>query len=213
MSFFFFFFFFFKDWKNLCGICTDAAASAMMGAWSGFQQKVKCASPNVIVTHCGIHRQVLAAKVPTCLNAVVDVFIQAMNYIKAYGLNTHLFQELCNEMGGVYEVLLFHTQVQWLSRAGVGKLWPAGQIWPLRALDPACRFATPVGPWAPHCSGKRLALHPCGPWGRGDRGLHAQLLPVDTSPAASIAREREPLPMGASGEVPIGSRSALRPLP
>ncbi|MBN3278686.1 ZBED8 protein, partial [Polyodon spathula] len=60
------------EWKNLCGLCTDSAP-AIMGAWSGFQQIVKCVSPNVIVTHCGIHR-------------------------------------------GEYKVLLYHIQVQWLSR-------------------------------------------------------------------------------------------------
>uniref|UniRef100_A0A8C0JE03 Uncharacterized protein n=1 Tax=Chelonoidis abingdonii TaxID=106734 RepID=A0A8C0JE03_CHEAB len=104
------------EWKNLCGICTNGAP-AMMGARSGFQQKVKCVSPNVIVTHCGIHRQVLAAKtLPICLNAVVDVVIRAVNYMKAHALNSRLFRELCNEMSDEYEVLLFHTHVQWLSR-------------------------------------------------------------------------------------------------
>lgn len=99
------------EWKNLCGICNDSAP-ATMGARSGFQQKGKHVSPNVIVIYCGIHRYVLAAKtLPICLNAVVDVVIRAVNYIKAHVLNSFLFRELCNDTGGEYEVLLFHTQV------------------------------------------------------------------------------------------------------
>lgn len=43
------------EWKNLCGICNDSAP-ATMGARSGFQQKGKRVSPNVIVIYCGIHR-------------------------------------------------------------------------------------------------------------------------------------------------------------
>lgn len=42
---------------------------------------------------------------------MVDVVIRAVNYIKAHVLNSFLFRELCNETGGEYEVLLFHTQV------------------------------------------------------------------------------------------------------
>ncbi|CAM4640238.1 unnamed protein product [Lepidochelys olivacea] len=104
------------EWKNLCGICRDGAP-ARMGAWSGFQQKVKCVSPNGIVTHCGIHRPVPAAKtLPIGLNAVVDVVRRAVNYIKAHALSSHLFRELCQETGSEDEVLLFHTPVRWLPR-------------------------------------------------------------------------------------------------
>ncbi|MBN3278703.1 SCND3 protein, partial [Polyodon spathula] len=47
---------------------------------------------------------------------VKDEFLFSVNFIKTHALNSRLFRELCNELGGENEVLLYHTQVQWLSR-------------------------------------------------------------------------------------------------
>lgn len=38
-----------------------------------------------------------------------------------------------------------------------------GRIWPIRALDPACRIATRMALWALRCSWEWLAPLPCGP--------------------------------------------------
>ena len=49
------------SWASLCGVCTDGAP-AMLGAKSGFQTLVKNKAPNVVTTHCFIHREALASK-------------------------------------------------------------------------------------------------------------------------------------------------------
>ena len=48
------------EWEKLCGV--SDGAPAMLGCKSGFQSLVKKVSPEVIGTHCMIHRQVLATK-------------------------------------------------------------------------------------------------------------------------------------------------------
>ena len=106
-------------WKNLCGICTYGAPS-MIGCRSGFQQLVKEKSPNVIHTHCMIHRQVLASHtLPAPLLLVMDDVIKMVNNIKASPLNHRIFQQLCKEMGSDYEALLYYSHVRWLSRGKV----------------------------------------------------------------------------------------------
>ena len=49
------------QWKHVIGVCTDGAP-AMLGCRSGFQTLVKEKSPNVVSTHCIIHRQALMVK-------------------------------------------------------------------------------------------------------------------------------------------------------
>ena len=56
---------FFKEndlqWSKLVD-CTTDGALAMLGRKSGFQARVKTASPSVICVHCFIHQFALAAK-------------------------------------------------------------------------------------------------------------------------------------------------------
>ena len=49
------------SWKNLIGVCTDGA-QAMLGSRSGFTTLVKSKNPDVVSTHCLIHREALASK-------------------------------------------------------------------------------------------------------------------------------------------------------
>ena len=49
------------SWASLCDVCTDGAPT-MLGAKSGFQTLVKNKAPNVVTTHCFIHREALASK-------------------------------------------------------------------------------------------------------------------------------------------------------
>ena len=49
------------SWASLCGVCSDGVP-AMLGAKSGFQTFVKNKAPNLVTTHCFIHRKVLASK-------------------------------------------------------------------------------------------------------------------------------------------------------
>jgi hypothetical protein len=70
------------EWKNLRAVCTDGAP-AMLGCRSGFQALIKTVAPNVIGTHCVIHRQVLAMKtLPTGLKQIMSLVIQALYFIK-----------------------------------------------------------------------------------------------------------------------------------
>ncbi|XP_068226334.1 zinc finger BED domain-containing protein 5-like [Palaemon carinicauda] len=104
------------EWEKLCGVCTDGAP-AMLGCKSGFQSLVKKVSPEVIGTHCMIHRQVLATKMlPEPFKEVLNQVIKAVNVVKSRPLATWLFKILCEDMGSSYEALLFHTEVRWLSK-------------------------------------------------------------------------------------------------
>ncbi|CAM1298524.1 Uncharacterised protein r2_g811 [Pycnogonum litorale] len=106
-------------WESVCGCCTDGAP-AMLGAKSGFQTLVKRLSPGVSGIHCMIHRQALASKtLPNALATVLDETVQIVNFIKGGGLNSRLFKKLCGDMDADHQVLLFHTNVRWLSKGNV----------------------------------------------------------------------------------------------
>ena len=76
-------------------MCTDGTP-AMLGCRSGYQALVKQKSPDIISSHCTIHRQALIKKtVPDELNSVLGEVIRAVNNIKASELNSRLFTELC----------------------------------------------------------------------------------------------------------------------
>jgi len=109
------------SWENICGVCTDGAP-AMLGCSSGFQQLVINASPKAIGTHCMIHRQVLATKtLPQEFRDIMKSVVSVVNFVKSSALNSRLFSKLCSEMDASYNVLLFHTDVRWLSRGKILK--------------------------------------------------------------------------------------------
>ncbi|XP_067628065.1 SCAN domain-containing protein 3-like isoform X2 [Eurosta solidaginis] len=106
-------------WDHLVSLCTDGAP-AMLGSRSGLSTLVKQKNPNVITSHCLIHRQALASKtLPVCLNDTLQMAIKVVNVIKSSALNTRLFKKLCTDMESNHEALLFHTEVRWLSKGNM----------------------------------------------------------------------------------------------
>ncbi|XP_025202808.1 zinc finger BED domain-containing protein 5-like, partial [Melanaphis sacchari] len=107
------------QWSKLIGVCTDGAP-AMLGIRSGFQTLMKEVAPFELFSHCIIHRYALAGR--TLLPDLLDTFTQIVkivNYIRNSATNTRVFKDLCNELGGKFDVLLLHTEVSWLSRGKV----------------------------------------------------------------------------------------------
>ena len=98
-------------------ICTDGAP-AMFGNRSGFAAMLKKEIPEFKVTHCLLHRQALAFKtLPPCLKDALDSYVKIVNYIRGRALNHRLFLSLSQNVNqNDNHVLLYHTEVRWLSR-------------------------------------------------------------------------------------------------
>jgi hypothetical protein len=72
-------------------ICTDGAP-AMLGSKSGFAALLKKEIPQVLVTHCFLHRHALAAKtLPLKLKQVMDTSVAIVKEIKNSSKNTRIF--------------------------------------------------------------------------------------------------------------------------
>ena len=107
------------DWHRVQQGSVDGAP-VMMGGQRGFKGFVKRENPSIQVDHCAIHGHSLASKIlPASLKAVFDDVVRIVNFIKSKDLNSRIFKQFCNEMGQSYKVLLYHTEVRWLSRGRV----------------------------------------------------------------------------------------------
>ena len=101
------------------GICTDGAAS-MTGKHSGAVARIREKVPNIIQTHCMIHREVLAAKhLGQSFCDVLSSCVKIVNSIKARPLQSRMFSKLCDELGSEHSSLLLHTEVRRLSRGKI----------------------------------------------------------------------------------------------
>ena len=106
-------------WNKHVGVCTDGAP-AMLGSRSGFITQVKQKNPEVVGTHCMIHREALASKtLPARLRATLTEVIKVVNYVKGSALNTRLFRQLCSHFDSTSYDLLLYTQVRWLSKGNM----------------------------------------------------------------------------------------------
>lgn len=92
----------------------------MTGCKNGFIQLVKEKNPNIIDSHCIIHRQALTCKtLPESLNSVLNLAIKIVKCVKSSALNTRIFNVLCNELQSDHKTLIYHTEVRWLSKSNM----------------------------------------------------------------------------------------------
>ncbi|XP_068212657.1 zinc finger BED domain-containing protein 5-like [Palaemon carinicauda] len=104
-------------WKSCVGICTDGAP-CMAGCIKGFVSLAEKENPDLIRTHCFLHREVLISKISQeDLKLVLHQLVEIVNYIKSRPLKSRLFEQLCKGMDSQYVRLLMHTEVRWLSKA------------------------------------------------------------------------------------------------
>jgi hypothetical protein len=88
----------------------------MLGKKSGCVALVQVEDPQVVVIHCFLHLHALASKtLSPRLKSVIDTAFQAVNFIRCRALNHRLLKIFCQKVGAAHEVLLYHTQVRWLS--------------------------------------------------------------------------------------------------
>ncbi|XP_073529659.1 protein FAM200C-like [Phyllobates terribilis] len=107
------------SWDMVSAVCTDGAP-VMLGRKSGFGALVKADAPHIIVTHCILHRHVLATKtLPPKMAEVLNTVVECVNYVRNSALRHRIFSELCKEIGSEFEVLLYHSNVRWLSKGQV----------------------------------------------------------------------------------------------
>ena len=68
------------NWKrNIGNLCADGAPS-MLGKTSGFATLVKKEAPQIIVTHCFLHRHALASKtLPSNLQEILSTSVKVVN--------------------------------------------------------------------------------------------------------------------------------------
>ncbi|KAL7646078.1 UNVERIFIED_CONTAM: hypothetical protein RMT77_002979 [Armadillidium vulgare] len=106
-------------WKSCVGICTDGAP-CMTGCIKGFVSLAEKENPNLIRTHCFLHREVLVSKISQEeLKLVLQQVVEIVNYIKSRPLKSRLFEQLCKEMDSQHVRLLMHTEIRCMSKGKV----------------------------------------------------------------------------------------------
>ena len=91
-----------------------------LGENQDFSLTLKAVLPEIIFTHCFIHRFALCAKVlPPELLSCLQKIVKIVNFVKTSALNTRLLANLCADLGFDHKCLLFYTEVRWLSRGNM----------------------------------------------------------------------------------------------
>ncbi|KAL4099012.1 hypothetical protein QTP88_023513 [Uroleucon formosanum] len=107
------------NWENCLGVCTDGAR-AMAGHYGGLQALIRQKAPEMIWTHCLIHRESLASQnMCPSLKTVLQTVIKVVNYIKTRPVKARFFKKICEEMGAEHTALLFYCNSRWLSKGKV----------------------------------------------------------------------------------------------
>ncbi len=77
-------------------------------------------NPEVITTHCFLHREVLVSKtIGDDLKQALDVTVNMVNFIKQRPLKSRMFARLCENMHKDHVTLLLRTEARCLSRGKV----------------------------------------------------------------------------------------------
>ena len=93
----------------------------MIGRINGVSALLKKEILTLFTMHCVIHREHLIVKnVDSNLFDSLDIIIKFINKIKRNSLHKRIFNSLCEDYNEVYNKLLSHTAVRWLSK---GKLF------------------------------------------------------------------------------------------
>ena len=67
-----------------------------------------------------LHKHALVSKMlPSSLADVLKIVVETVNFVRGRALNNRIFMQLCEEMNSKFKVLLYHTEVLWLSRGKV----------------------------------------------------------------------------------------------
>ena len=91
-----------------------------MGIKKGFMSFAEKQNNDILIVHCYLHREILAAKnIQANLPLVFKEVVCAVNYIKSHSLCIRLFRVFCDEMGAEHNGLLYHSNIRWLSRGKV----------------------------------------------------------------------------------------------
>ncbi|CAM5161300.1 unnamed protein product [Natator depressus] len=113
-------------WNKLVSLATDGAPSMCSENGVVGLLKTKLNSLNIpgisfTSIHCIFHQEALCSK-SLQMKEVMDVIVKIINFIRAQGLNHRQFTSFLASMDSKYgELLLYHTQVRWLSHVNVLK--------------------------------------------------------------------------------------------
>ncbi|XP_074045122.1 LYR motif-containing protein 9 isoform X1 [Macrotis lagotis] len=112
--------------EKLSGLTTDGAP-AMVDSQKGLIAFVKkelnrlSLDPSDLITcHCIIRQESFCAQ-SSRLSSVMSTVVACINFVKSRGFNSCPFKELLNDLVSEYGDLVYHCEVQWLSRGNTLK--------------------------------------------------------------------------------------------
>jgi hypothetical protein len=115
-------------WGKMVGFVSDGAP-AMIGKNKDVAAKLKKNKMKEFEgttcfrsLHCILHQHALCAK-SLKMNHVMDTVIKTVNFIRASVLNHREFVAFLEEVENKYGEIIYHTNVRWLSRGSVLKLF------------------------------------------------------------------------------------------
>ena len=87
----------------------------MVGSIKGFVSLVLKENPNVVQTHCFLHRKVpyLFQKQYQMTYVLKQVF-QMVDFIKMRPKKSRFFEKICVDMDSRHKRLILHTEARWL---------------------------------------------------------------------------------------------------